>query len=85
MARWASTRPSVGLVYAKRARDGTCVDAGRATSNFAIPPGDANYQVDRFFEFGADAKVVTLIPHMHLRGKDFEFRASVSDGRTQFC
>jgi len=50
---------------------------------FAIPPGDANYKVDSSFEFGADTKIVSLMPHMHLRGKDFEFGAIYPTGETQ--
>ena len=37
--------------------------------------------VDSSFEFGADTNVTMLMPHMHLRGKDFVFRAVYPDGR----
>jgi hypothetical protein len=53
------------------------------THDFAIPPGDPDYRVESEFEFGADTKIVSLMPHMHLRGKDFQFTAIYPTGETQ--
>jgi hypothetical protein len=53
------------------------------TKKFAIPPGDENYRVDSSFTIQEDATVTALIPHMHLRGKDFSFRAVYPTGETQ--
>ncbi len=38
-----------------------------------IPAGDANYETRGELEFGQDAQLVWLMPHMHLRGKDMTF------------
>jgi len=50
---------------------------------FEIPTNDANYRVDATFEFGDDAKVIAYTPHMHLRGKDFLFRAVYPTGEAE--
>jgi hypothetical protein len=54
-----------------------------ANGKFAIPPGDPNYQADSEFEFGTDTRIVSFLPHMHLRGKDFEYKAVYPTGESQ--
>jgi hypothetical protein len=50
---------------------------------FAIPPGDPNYRVDSSYTFTADSHIHSLMPHMHLRGKDFEYRVTYPDGTSK--
>jgi hypothetical protein len=73
----------VGFTYAKGPITERIVTLAATTNKFAIPAGDPNYQVDSEFEFGGDAKVIDFIPHMHLRGKDFEFRAVYPTGEKE--
>ena len=49
---------------------------------FKIPPGHPNYRVDASFEVGTDVKLASLHPHMHGRGKDFEYRVVFPSGKT---
>jgi hypothetical protein len=74
---------TVGLVYAKEPVKEKVYTIAATTSKFAIPPGDPNYEVDSAFEFGADTHVTMMMPHMHLRGKDFLFRAVYPTGEKQ--
>jgi hypothetical protein len=37
----------------------------------AIPPGDPNYRAVASYTFRDDAQLIGVMPHMHLRGKDF--------------
>ena len=53
-------RRSVGFRERRDGRPQFCDPAQR--SDYASPPGE--------LEFGADAELVMLMPHMHLRGKD---------------
>ena len=58
--------------------------AGMAGRDFAIPPNDPNYaSPPGELEFGADAELVMLMPHMHLRGKDMTYTVIYPDGREQ--
>jgi len=50
---------------------------------FAIPPGDANYKSEASITFGRPVKLISLQPHMHLRGKSMEIRARYPDGRVE--
>jgi len=48
-----------------------------------IPAGDANYKIESAYKFPRDAKIYQLMPHMHLRGKDFLYELKRPDGQTQ--
>ena len=39
--------------------------------------------MDASFELGHDAKLSALLPHMHLRGKDFQYRLVYPSGETE--
>ena len=45
-----------------------------------IPAGDPNFRSDAVTEFAAPVKVVSVQPHMHLRGKAMQLRAVYPDG-----
>jgi hypothetical protein len=79
----AIDRTSVGFVFAKGPVTQRVYTLAATTAKFAIPPGDPNYRVDSTFEFGGNATIVSLHPHMHLRGKDFEYRAVYPTGETE--
>jgi hypothetical protein len=51
--------------------------------NFAIPPGDPNYRVDSKITLQDDSTLINLLPHMHLRGKDFEYRVTYPSGEKE--
>ena len=74
---------TVGFVWAKEPVKERVYTIAATTNKFAIPPGDPNYEVDSAFEFGGEAHVFSLIPHMHLRGKDFLFKAVYPTGESQ--
>jgi len=76
-------RTRVGVVFSKQPPAQRVMTLAAANNKFTIPPGDSNYQVDAEFELGHEAKVSALLPHMHLRGKDFEYRVIYPTGETQ--
>jgi hypothetical protein len=76
-------RTKIGLVFAKEPVKERVFVLAAQNNKFVIPPGDSNYQVDGKFEFGGDAKIISFIPHMHLRGKDMDFRAVYPTGEKE--
>ena len=49
-----------------------------------IPPGDANYRVSALLpEELPDCRLITMAPHMHLRGKSFRYTAAYPDGKKE--
>lgn len=67
-------RTRLGLVFSKEPPRERIV-ARRATNRrFVIPPGDPAYRVDSAAVIEAPMRLVGMRPHMHLRGKAFQFR-----------
>ena len=46
-----------------------------------IPPGAANHEETSNFTFDSDAKILSFLPHMHVRGKSFRYIAVLPDGK----
>jgi hypothetical protein len=70
----------VGLIFAKEPPKERVITLSATNNKFKIPAGDGNYKVDSDFTFGDQVKLVDLMPHMHLRGKDFQYRLVYPDG-----
>ena len=56
---------------------------GISNNTFVIPPGASNYQAESEWIVPRDTLLLSFMPHMHLRGKDFEYRAEYPDGRSE--
>jgi peroxiredoxin len=76
-------RSSVGLIFAKKPPEGEVHTVPVFNASFLIKPGDSNYLVESEFTFARDAKVVSFMPHMHLRGKDFLIEAIYPDKKKE--
>jgi thiol-disulfide isomerase/thioredoxin len=50
---------------------------------FEIPPGKSDFPVAARYIFTEDSNLLTLMPHMHLRGKAFRYEATYPDGRKE--
>jgi peroxiredoxin len=75
-------RSSVGLIFAKEPPKEMVKTRSIAQRNFAIPAGADNHEVVSSTTFRQDAELLSLMPHMHLRGKCFENRVVFPDGKT---
>jgi hypothetical protein len=73
----------IGLVLAKEPPKARYLTIGASTFQFAIPANDPNYEVHSQVTFEQDAQLVWLQPHMHLRGKDFEYRLVYPSGQSE--
>jgi len=76
-------RTSVGLIFSRSAVEKRVITAGASQANFAIPPGDPNYEVKSEFTFKEDSHIDSLHPHMHVRGKDFKYTLIYPDGTSK--
>ncbi len=79
----AKDRTSVGLIFAREPVEKRVITTGAFARELAIPPGEANYETRASFTFKEDSHVLSLMPHMHLRGKNFEYRAVFPDGTSK--
>jgi hypothetical protein len=83
MGEAAKDRTSIGLIFA-RERPKVILRGGNAlNARFVIPPGDPNYEVRSTTTFKEDAYLYSMMPHMHVRGKDFTYTAVYPDGRSE--
>ena len=73
----------LGLVFAKAPPQYRVLTLSASNGTFKIPPGDPDYKVDASFEIQRDLKLVALHPHMHARGKSFEYRLVFPDGKKE--
>ena len=77
-----SDRSRVGLVFfaegSPRFRVRTQSVANKA---LLIPPGEANFRHESTFTLPNDARLLSVMPHMHLRGKSFRCSVAYPDGR----
>ena len=76
-------RTSVGLIFAKGPVEKRVITMGAAARTLVIPPGDPNYETQASFTFKEDSHIVSFMPHMHVRGKDFEYRLVLPDGTSK--
>ena len=73
----------LGLYFARTPPRQRILTIAPADANLAIPPGDPDYVSTARATFTAPVTLVSLQPHMHLRGKAYRFEAVYPDGRRQ--
>jgi hypothetical protein len=76
-------RSSLALVFAKEKPLFEVVTDAVANDEFEIPPGASAHEVRESRVLTEDTGVVSLFPHMHMRGKDFRYVAFLPDGSEQ--
>ncbi len=76
-------RSEIGMIFCKEPPRHNVVNHGIANVLFAIPAGNAHHKVVSSVPVIKDAVLLSLAPHMHLRGKDFLYRAVYPDGRME--
>jgi len=76
-------RSRIGLVFAKEPPPKRVLTLSAVNGKFKIPAGDPNYKVEAEFELGTTVTLYGLHPHMHGRGKDFEYRIKYPTGETR--
>ncbi len=70
----------LGLVFAKEMPRHEVRVVGIANPLLRIPPGADNHEVPAATPVLFDAKVLSFMPHMHVRGKAFRYELALPDG-----
>jgi Copper type II ascorbate-dependent monooxygenase, C-terminal domain len=73
----------VGLVFAKEKPTDRAMTIGGYNLGFKIPPQDPDYKVVAKNTFPNGATILNFFPHMHLRGKSFEYTVVYPDGHSE--
>jgi hypothetical protein len=74
---------SVGFIFAKQPPRERIKSILVYNTHFTIPAGANNSLVGARAEVLYDVKMVSILPHMHLRGKDFQVRAIYPSGESE--
>jgi hypothetical protein len=76
-------RSSIALILARGKPEHEVRTNILGKESFRIPPGTADHREEQSFVFPHAIRVLSLMPHMHLRGKSFEYRVEHPGGRSE--
>ncbi len=76
-------RTRIGLVFSKEPPTQRIITVGALNNQIVIPHGDGNYRAEAIFAPANNMTALSLFPHMHLRGKGFQYEIVQPDGKTE--
>ena len=76
-------RSMVGLKFLKEPVDKVITTTASWDARFTIPPHSENHEVKASWPVEENITIWSFSPHMHLRGKDYLYRAVYPDGRSE--
>jgi hypothetical protein len=86
--RVGSDESGIGLIFSKHAPEQRVLTLQLTNDHFVIPPGAPDYRVEARGTLPNDALLLSFLPHMHLRGKRFEYnlirRGKSADGKPDY-
>jgi hypothetical protein len=77
----AQDRPRIGLRFAPEKPEYEILTRAAANQTFQIPPNDPNFEVTASHMFFRPARLLSVNPHSHVRGKAFRYELFYPDGR----
>ena len=69
----------MGLIFSKQPVEKRVLTLQLTNDHFVIPPGAPDYRVEARGRLPSDALLLSFFPHMHLRGKRFEYNLVRAD------
>lgn len=81
----AKDQTRVGIWFNKGPVEKRVITKGVTTDprKLVIPPGDSNFESRSSMTFDEDVHLHMFMPHMHVRGKDFEYKLVYPDGTSK--
>jgi hypothetical protein len=79
----ATGQTSIGLVFAKQPPTKRVLTLQLTNDKFIIPPGVPDFRVEVHGTLPNDCTLLSFFPHMHLRGKRFEYNIVHGDGSVE--
>lgn len=79
----ARDRTRVGFIFAKAPPKERVTTVSVQNFMFSIPPNAANHLINAQAVLQQDVKIISYTPHMHLRGKSFEYKAYYPSGESE--
>ena len=79
----AEDRPRLGLIFDDKPPEHELSTRGVFNTRFRIPPGDPNFMVSASHLFRNPARLLSFMPHSHVRGKSYRYEIQYPNGSTQ--
>ena len=79
--RPSADRTRLGVVFATTLPKQAVLTLQMSNDQFVIPPGEPNYRVQVSGTLPNDAVLLSMFPHMHLRGTGFEYLLTGPNGK----
>lgn len=76
-------RTRIGLYFGEGELKKEITGQFAGTISFEIPPGAKDYKLSAKTVIDEDINLVSLFPHMHMRGKSMKYTATFPDGRSE--
>jgi hypothetical protein len=74
-------RSCVGITFADKPPRFEYMTNSFANESILVPPFDPHYKAEAMWKFLGDARILSFVPHMHWRGKDYRYEVIYPDGR----
>lgn len=79
----AKDRSSIGITFAKKPPRYELFTNAFANETIVVPPHDPHFRAEAALRFRADARLLSFVPHMHWRGKDYFYEVIYPDGKRE--
>lgn len=76
-------RSAIGIIFRKTKPKYELLMNSFMNESIRIPPREQHYRAETTMRFRADARILSLVPHMHWRGKDYFYELIYPNGRKQ--
>ena len=76
----ARDKPKLGIKFANAPPQYEVNTGAVADIRFEIPARHPSYKAQASITFSEDTRLVSFMPHMHIRGKSFSYRLNYPDG-----
>ena len=76
-------RSSIGIIVHKKPPKHELLMNSFMNESIIVPPREPHYRAEATMRFPADVRLLSLVPHMHWRGKDYFYELIYPDGRKQ--
>jgi hypothetical protein len=81
--RPATDRTQIGFVFAKTPPKQEVLTVSLVNQNFTLPAGSPNTRVDAQMTFNQEATIWSILPHTHVRGREWKVDVTYPDGRNE--
>lgn len=76
-------RSSIGVTFADKPPKYELFTNAFANETIVVPPHEPHFRAEATLRFRADARLLSFVPHMHWRGKDYFYEVIYPDGKRE--